>query len=215
MTQSTQYGLALILGTLAQVATMAIHPTAVDAAASADAIAHQMQVLVAVHALALLSVPVVVFGFVGVTARIGWERPAALLAFIVYVFSAVAIMLAAITDGLVNAELIPRTIGAAEPAASALKTMLSYNFQLNQACAKVYVVGSSVSILLWSLALVRVGTFERIVGIIGGIAALASLGGLLSGHIRMSAHGFGLIVLIQGAWIIALGASMLRAGRSS
>jgi hypothetical protein len=30
----------------------------------------------------------------------------------------------------------------------------------------------------------------------------------------MSAHGFGLIVLLQGVWAIALGVSMLRADRN-
>jgi hypothetical protein len=169
---------------------------------------------VAVHALGLLSVPVVVFGFVGVTRRMGWERPEALFAFIVYAFSAVAIMFAAIADGLVNAALIPQVAGAGEPALQTLKAALAYNFQFNQACAKVYVVGSSLAIALWSVGLFKVGAFDRVVGMFGWLVALAVLAGLLSGHVRMSAHGFGLIVFLQAVWILALGASMIRMGRS-
>ena len=193
---------------------MAFHPTAASAMGSSEALAHEMQLLVAVHALALLSVPVVVFGFVGVSRRIGWERPEALLAFIVYAFSAVAIMFAAIADGPVNAALIPQAAAAGEPALQTLRAALAYNFQFNQACAKVYVVGSSLAIALWSIGLFRVGAFERIVGMFGWLVALAALAGLLSGHVRMSAHGFGLIVVLHATWILALGASMIRAGRN-
>jgi hypothetical protein len=214
MHASARYGLALTIGTLAQVATMAFHPTGIDGTASLEALARQMQILVAVHALALLSVPVVVFGFVGVTRRIGWDRPAALFALIVYAFSAVAIMFAAIADGLINAALIPQTFGASESAQQSIKAALIFNFQLNQACAKVYVVGSSLAILFWSIAFIRLGAFERVAGGVGGCVALAGLAGLLSGHVRMSAHGFGLIVFLQSVWMVAIGVSMLRAGRN-
>ena len=212
MNSSTLTGAALIVGTLAQVTTMIVHPTSV-ASITPEALAHEMQALVATHALALLSVPVVVFGLAGVTRRLGWETPAALFAFIVYAFAAIAIVFAAITDGLVNAELIPRTFGAPETALPLLKSVLGYNFQLNQACAKVYVAGSSLAIIFWSMALYRHGTFDRIVAIVGGVVGVVALAGLLSGHVRMSAHGFGLIVFLHAVWMIALGVAMIRASR--
>ena len=56
---------------------------------------------------------------------------------------------------------------------------------------------------------------ERRIGIIGWLISLAALFGLLSGHVHMSAHGFGLIVLLQAVWAIALGVSMLRADRDA
>ena len=45
--------------------------------------------------------------------------------------------------------------------------------------------------------------------------AFVALAGLLSGHIAMSAHGFGLIVLLQAAWVVAVGVSMIRAQNDS
>jgi hypothetical protein len=212
MKSSSQYGLALIVGTIAQLVTMSFHPTGIGALTSPDVVAHEMRILIALHALALLGVPLVVFGLAGVTRRIGWEQPVALFAFVVYAFSAVAIMFAAIADGLVNAALVPQMVGAPEPALQTLKAVLSYNFQFNQACAKVYVVGSSLAIILWSVSLMRLGAFERVIAFIGWFAGTAALAGLLSGHVRMSAHGFGLIVFLQGAWVVALGISMLRTG---
>ncbi len=67
--------------------------------------------------------------------------------------------------------------------------------------------------ILWSITLFRFGVLERRIGIIGWFISLTALFGLLSGHVHMSAHGFGLIVLLQGVWAIALGVSMLRANR--
>jgi hypothetical protein len=212
-TKST-YGLALIVGTLASVVTMSLHPTGFDPHASVEAVAHEMSILVAVHTLALLSIPVLVFGFAGVTMRAGWHRPEALLAFIIYALSAVAIMFAAIADGLVNAALIPQMTGASDLKLQAIKAALSYNFQFNQACAKVFVAGTSLAIILWSITLSRFGVLEQRIGIIGWFISLAALFGLLSGHVHMSAHGFGLIVLLQAVWVIALGVSMLRANRN-
>jgi len=68
-------------------------------------------------------------------------------------------------------------------------------------------------IILWSITLSRFGVFERRIGIIGWFISLATLFGLLSGHVQVSAHGFGFIVLLQAVWAIALGVSMLRADR--
>src|SRR5437868_8420616 len=161
------YGLALLVGMVAGIVTMAFHPTGFDAQATAETVAHEMSILVAVHTLALMSIPLLVFGFAGVTMRAGWHRPEALLAFIIYALSAVALMFAGIADGLINAALIPQMTGAIDPKLQAVKAALSYNFQLNQACAKVFVVGSSLAIVLWSITLFRFGTFERRIGIIG------------------------------------------------
>ena len=209
------YGLALIVGMVAGIVTMAFHPTGFDLHASAETVAHEMSILVAVHILALLGIPLLVFGFAGVTMRAGWHRPEALLAFIIYALSAVALMLAGIADGLINAALIPQMTGAIDPKLQAVKAALSYNFQLNQACAKVFVVGSSLAIVLWSITFFRFGTLERGIGIMGWFISFVAFAGLLSGHITMSAHGFGLIVLLQAAWVIAVGVSMLRAESDS
>src|ERR1019366_8803545 len=93
-----------------------------------------------------------------------------------------------------NAALIPQMTGASDLKLQALKAALSYNFQFNQACAKVFVVGTSLAIILWSITLSRFGVLERRIGIIGWVISLAALFGLLSGHVYMFAHGFGLIV---------------------
>jgi hypothetical protein len=115
--------------------------------------------------------------------------------------------------GIVNAALIPQMTDASDLKLQSVKAALFYNFQFNQACAKVFVVGTSLAIILWSITLSRFGVLEQRIGIIGWFVSAAALFGLLSGHVHMSAHGFGLIVLLQALWAIALGVSMLRTAR--
>ena len=209
MKDSRLGGIVLIFGAIASVATMVFHPTHFNAIASAEAITHQVRVLLAVHALALLSVPAVVFGFVVLTQCIGWEQPASLFAFIAYCLSAIAIMFAGIADGLINAALIQKMLSADEATRGFLRAALEYNFQLNQACAKVFVFGTALAIS-WSIAIVRIGPFKRAIGIAGFFVGVAELAVLLSGRVRLDAHGFGLIIVLQAIWIVAVGVSMLQ-----
>ena len=208
MSLRSSYGIALIVGTLGYIATMALHPVSV-AGLSPAALAHELQVNVAVHALGLLSLPVVLFGFVGMSERVGWYRPSTQFAFIAYSLSVVAVMVAAVADGLVGPALIQKTFGESETVAQTMRAAFELNFQINQAFAKVFVVGASLAIIAWSYALSACGSFERKVAWYGWIVGLASIAALFSGHIQMSAHGFGAIVLLQAIWNTGVGVSLL------
>ena len=188
MSSRSPYGIALIVGTLGYIATMALHPVSV-AGLSPAALAHELQVNVAVHVLGLLSLPIVLFGFVGLSERAGWYRPSTQFAFIAYSLSVVAVMIAAVADGLVGPALIQKTLGASEAVAQTMRAAFEFNFQINQAYAKVFVVGASLAIIAWSYALWSLGSFERKVAWYGWFVGLASMAALFSGHVQMSAHG--------------------------
>jgi hypothetical protein len=209
----TPYAIALIVGTVGGLVTMGIHPTRLSWQ-DAELLKHELQVAIAVHVLALFSVPLTFFGLVGVWKRIGWQRPAAQFAILVYGLSAVAVMIAAICDGLVAPALIQKTIGATEAATGAIRSTLVYNFQLNQAAAKVFVVGSSISMIVWSYAISRLGRLEHGLAVLGWIVGALAMLGIFSGHVGMSAHGFGLIVLLQAFWNIGVAVALIRSDRA-
>lgn len=91
-----------------------------------------------------------------------------------------------------------------------LRAAYEFNHQMNQAFAKVFVVGAALAIIAWSYAVASLGAVERCVAWYGWFVGVVSLAALFSGHVRMDAHGFGMIVLLQAIWNIALGVSMLR-----
>jgi len=210
MTNQRIHATALIIGMLAGVVTMSIHPTSFELHASAEAITHVNHVNIATHVLALASIPVTLLGVFGISSRIGWNNIHGLSAFIVYCFASVAVMLAAVADGLIGSSLAQELINVDDSKRQMLMMALHYNFQLNQALAKVYVAGSSCAFILWSIALIHLGKNTRNLGIGGGIVGLCTLIALLSGHVQMSTHGFGLIILAQASWVILVAISLLR-----
>ena len=115
-----------------------------------------------------------------------------------------------ITRGPTNPETAAAIIDAAPPARQGWEILLDYNYRLNQAFARIYVVASSTAIVLWSAAIVRTRTLASGAGVyglvMGSVAALA----VVSGHVRLDVHGFGLIVLGQALWFIVVGALLLR-----
>ena len=209
MNRRSPYGLALIVGTIGYLVTMALHPASV-VGLSAEALTRENQITVAVHALGLLSLPVVLFGLVGLSGRAGWQRPSTQFAFITYSLSVVAVMLAAVADGLIGPALLQKTVGASDAVVTTLRAAYEFNYQMNQAFAKVFVVGAALAIIAWSYAVASLGALERRVAWYGWFVGVVSLAALFSGHVRMDAHGFGMIVLLQAIWNIALGVSMLR-----
>ncbi len=206
MTARSLPGLALILGTLGYLFTMALHP----AGMFAGALAGSSQIMGAVHALGLLSLPVVLFGLIGLSSRTGWQRPATQFALVCYCLAVVAAMIAAIASGLIGPALLQKQMGASGDAFQAVHMVLEFNYQLNQACAKVFVVGASLAIVAWSNAISGLGNYERRVAWLGWFVGLGSVAALFSGHVRMSVHGFGAIVMLQAIWNMCIGVSLLR-----
>lgn len=209
MKQQSIHGVALIVGSLAGIVTMIFHPSGLSHRVSPDQLGHLAQVAVATHALALVSLPILVFGFLGFTLKQGGDRPLIQAGFVAYVFASLWVSISAVSSGLIAPRLIGQMVTADESTQKVLQTILSYNFQLNQGFAKLFVIGSSVAVILWSISLLKSGTI-RWLGILGCVIGLVNLFVFGLGHLRLNVHGFGLFTFIQSTWVILLGAMMCR-----
>ena len=209
MTDDRVSGLALIAGSIAEIVTMSLHPTGRDLFASGQfaAVAHMA---VATHALALISVPVMFLGALGLSRRLSADDRLALAALIAYGFAVVAAMNAAVMSGLVNTAVARQIAGAAPESSSGWRILFNYTGYLNQSFALVLVVASSAAIILWSAAILRSRALASGVGIYGCILGPLTVIAVLSGHLRFDVHGFGLIVLGQSLWFIIVGALLFR-----
>lgn len=213
MRRSSIYGAALIAGAAGMVVTLVFHPTAHDLFAPAGAAARRGAALaVATHALALASTPVLFFGFLGLSRRLGPDRPLVSAALVAYAFGAVAVTSAAVASGLVAPALTGQMLTADEATRDALHRIFSYNGLLNQGFAKVHVVASSCAVLCWSAAAFRLGGFARVVAAFGCAVGAISLAAFFAGRLRLDVHGFGLFVFAQSAWVILAGVFLYRAG---
>jgi hypothetical protein len=88
--------------------------------------------------------------------------------------------------------------------------VFDYNHRLNQAFARTYVVASSAAIVLWSASILRSRSLAPGVAIYGLLVGPAILLAVVSGHLRLDVHGFGLIVLPQAVWFVVAGARLGR-----
>ncbi len=207
MKRDSTYGAALIFGAVAGVVTMALHPTGSQLLADFQRTA---PMVLAVHALALAGVPITFFGAIGIVRRLSASEELALSGLVAYGFASIAVMCAAIASGLIGPELAERVLASSGSDLQRNTALFHYNGQVNQAFAKVFVVASSVAIVLWSTAIARKPAFPRGAGVLGLIIGTVSLVLLIGLHIRLDVHGFGLVVLMQSAWMTTMGVLLLR-----
>jgi hypothetical protein len=209
MTDDRLSGLALISGSIGIIITMSLHPTGHVAAAQVEPMIHM---LIAVHALGLACVPVMFLGAWGLTRRVASPDRLAVTGLVLYTFALLAVMNAAVAEGLVTPNIFRQIVASAgmPPAIDGWRMMSRYNFYVNQAYAQVFVAASSVAIVLWSTSIWRSREPTRGLGIYGCILGPVTLLALFSGHLNLDAHGFGVVVFGQAAWFIVAGALLWR-----
>jgi len=206
MLDARKSGTALIAGSAAMVITMAIHPRGLASTPEeAEAVA---RMLIAVHSLALAAVPVLFLGAWGLSRRLDAPDRTAMAALVIFAFGAIAVTNAAVFDGLVTPSLIRRIVFAAPDKKDGWQVAMRYNFELNQAYARLYAVASALAILLWSAVIVRKGQLSRAVGIYGCILGPVIVAGIGSGLLAPNVHGFGALIVAQAAWFVVVGAQL-------
>jgi len=190
---------------------MMLHPAAADlfAAGQFETVAN---VLTAVHALGLISTPIIFLGALGLSQRLASPDRLSLAALVAYGFGLAAIMNAAVASGFLAPSLGRRIEAASGSAVDVWRVAFRYNGEVNQAYALVFVVASSVAIVLWSVSILRGRVFDHGVGYYGCVLGPATLALVLSGHLTLGVHGFGMIVLSQTIWFVIAAVLLWRTG---
>ena len=200
------YGIALIVGALGGVVTMALHPTGHDLLATASEVARRNeQVTVATHSIALMALPILLFGFLGLSRRLGINRALVSAALIAYAFGLIAAMCATVLNGLVAPTLTRQILTSDDATRQHLQVVLMNNDLLNQAFSKIYLTASSIAVILWSIAMFNVSRFAKWIGLAGCLFAFGFLALFFAGHLRLNVHGFGLFIFAQSLWTILVG----------
>jgi hypothetical protein len=212
MSTDRSAALALVAGSLAGLLVMAFHPTGGEV--SREAAAGGSMVLVqAVHWLAIVVQPLLLAGTLGLTLRLRARRATAVGAFVFFALAIVSVMIAAAASGLVSPGVLRGMHDAGEAGATmSMQNFLHYTYLLNQAFARVYVVLGAIAIALWSWAILGGHALPRGLALYGLLLGAALLVGLASGHLTLGIHGFGLVMLGQGAWLIWAAVALWRGG---
>jgi hypothetical protein len=211
MTDDRKGGLLLLAGTLGMLVTMSIHPTGHELF-EPGGFETARRLAVGTHALALVSMPLSFLGTLALARRLAGPDRLALAALVLYGFALVAGMAAAAVSGFVAPELARGLLEAEAGERALWNALLEGNHEVNQAFARILVVGSSAALVLWSAAILRGRALARWLGLYGLVASVVVVLAIGSGHVHLDAHGFGMVVLAQAVWFLAVGVQLVRAG---
>lgn len=217
MTNDRMSSLALLAGTAGVIITLALHPTGRGLFA-AETFQAEARKLIAVHSLALISLPVWFMGACGLSrrlasasdARTASNDPSGFVGLVLYGFAVAAMSTAVVFDGLVSPGLAHQIINATGTVGQGWRIAFNYNGMVDQAFVRVFIVGSSLAVAVWSVSMVRNQRLARPLGIYGCILGAASVIALISGQLDHYAHIFGMVLMGQALWFAIAGGLLWR-----
>jgi len=191
MTDDRKSGIALIAGSLGGILTMAIHPTAAGSLTAQQAEQLSLHSGVA-HSIAIVSVVVLFLGACGLARSIAATDRVSFAGIVTFGFACVAVMIAAAVSGFIVPSILKHMVRDDTDAAHQWQIVTVGIFQINQAFSRIYSVGASVAIILWSVSVLKNG-------VILGIGV---------GNLRLDVHGMAAVWLGQAIWFIVAGSQL-------
>ena len=202
-------GIALILFTILMVFTMLLHP----AGGSFEYLLKISGIIVISHTIAIVSIPFAAIGFWGLTRKLGTDNFFSISAFAIVLFGLVAVMIAAVTNGLVLPVFIQKYRDASPELITAIKPILKYNSAVNTAFDYIYTGAFCLSMLFWSIAIWYTRKLSLWLAYFGtGLSVLAAIL-FASGFPLHDLQGFRIFVSSIVLWIVMAGIALVRTAR--
>jgi hypothetical protein len=205
MTDERRSSIALIAGSAGVIITMIFHP---GGKIAPEQLEHFIRLNIAVHSLALLTVPVLFLGTWGMSRRLDGGDRLAWAGLVLFAFASAAVLNAGTLNGLVAPKLMRLIVAATPETRETWRMMMNFGFQMNQAFARVYAVGASLAIVLWSAALLRYKTLGMGVGVYGVVLGVVTAAAICSGLLTPDRHGFAMLVFGQAIWFLIVAGGM-------
>lgn len=200
-------GLALVAGGAATVAGMLYHPSVGGAGLDAiREIAEEGAVARLVHGAMLAALGVLLFGFSGLSERLGWRSPASRAAFVAYALGAVAMMGAAVVNGFAVNKVAGAFLASGSQDLDLAGSSLAVLRALSSTWAQLAVGAQAAAFGLWSAALWKRSRALAAGGLLAAAPAAASAVGILP----LDVHAYLAVVATQALWTAAAGIQLLR-----
>jgi hypothetical protein len=217
MTNDRVSGILLIAGSAGVIVTLGMHPSGRDLFAPGQ-IDAAVRNLIAVHSIALSSLPFWFLGGCGLTHHLRSTgdsatqtvRQLSFAALAIYGFALVAMVNAVTIDGLVSGGLARQIVATTGTVGQGWRIAFNYNGMLDQGFLRIFLVASSLAVALWSSSMFRKDAFASGLGLYGCVLAIATVAALLSGQLERYAHIFGIVLVGQAIWMVLTGVWLLR-----
>ncbi|HMH21046.1 MAG TPA: hypothetical protein VK563_04695 [Puia sp.] len=183
---------------------MVLHPTG----GPIEYIQKISTLIMTTHALAILSVPLWILGFWGLTKRLEDDSLIALTAFITMCIGLFAVMLAATVNGLALPLYVNHYLGATPEKISAIKPVVTYNTTLNHALDLVYTGASCIAVLLWSIRILKTRKLPVWLGWFGIVLAVVAAIPMNTGFFFADLTGFRIFIAGFVIWTVLAAISL-------
>ena len=210
MTDNRKAAIALIVGSIGGVITMAIHPHAAGSLTSPQ-VERLALVSGVAHTLALVSVLLLFLGSCGLHAYLADRERNSFAALVTFGFACVAVMIAGSISGYIIPSILRHMLRDAAENAHQWQIVTDAIFQCNQAFSRVYSIGTALAIALWSIAALRSHKWNAAISHYGWISSLVIIVGISVGHIRLNVHGMAVVVVAEVVWFVAVAIRLISA----
>jgi len=201
--------ISLILGALLIIATMVLHPSG----GSIEYIIKISKTITFAHSLAIFSLPILLFGFYGLTINLLDKWKLSILAFIFISFGLVAAMFAAIFNGLTLPYFLNQYSEKLEENIEVLKPIANYSFAINIPLDYIFIVACCLAIMIYSIVILLENKFPKWIGYLGVFIVAFSIIGGLTGFIFTSLTGFRIFTFSIAIWILSSGALLYKSSK--
>ena len=206
------YGWIIILGSIAAVVGMSLHPTpGPDLMENVRNMVENGEFSIAVHFGLLATYLVLLLGFVGFSDWLGLGRIAVRGGLIAYGASVVAGFAAAISGPIAMRTIAFGYAEAGPEQVDYVRAAFRVAGAQNFAWGRAWMIILSAAIFLWSIELMRRAGLARGLGYFGLLVGTAGVVGIPLALIPLSPSSLVFLVLAQTAWSIGAGVLLLRA----
>ncbi len=199
-------GISLITGSFLIIATMGLHPSG----GSIEYIIKINKSITATHAMAIFSLPILFFGFYGLTNKLIDKYKFAKLALCIIGFGLIAAMFAALINGLT----LPLFLGAYKNKVAensdTLNLIIKYGFAINKPLDYIFIVATCLAISIYSILIVSSNKLPKWIGYVGVSIIIFAIVGLLIGFVFTNLIGFQLFIFGISIWFLTIGISLIK-----
>ncbi|MEM7297205.1 MAG: hypothetical protein AAF391_02940 [Bacteroidota bacterium] len=203
-TELKTQSISLVIGCFLMIVTMVLHPVG----GNFEHLVSIFTVGVVSHAIAILSIPFVTYGFWGLTEKI--STPIAKLSFVFMAFGLMAVMLAGTVNGIVLMNFVQSYADASQETIASLKPIFRLLFDLNHAFDFIFIGAVYISTLLWSISIIKTKILPISLGWFGTILSLAGIVASTAGFVFVDVTGFRIFIFSWVAWVIWCGIAMIK-----
>ena len=200
------YGVAILVSVALMTVTVGLHP----AGGGIEHLTRITTLIVVTHTIAIISVPILLFGAWGITKKLGTDSGLAVAGLITFSTGLFAVLIAAALNGLALPFFVNGLKNADAKTLEEAGLILRYGFAINQAFDVIFIIFLSAAVIIWSVAILRSKKMPVWLAVFGLVAGSAAIIALASGVVLTHLQGFRFFMAGFILWLICAGIQLLR-----